>query len=314
MAKTEKFKAGSGGRWKKILIALAVLIVVVAGIVLGITYWPANVSDINNAVRTNVVSTEDETEVFEFISQKQAEFVNNGDLKYATEMEVFSLLHNASLTANAFYAIHIDASLSGKVARRDIKALQTSIKENNIKYGKIADYIEEHEDEMDSYAVLKTSWENIRVHYADIVANYQKIYTKLYDFYDGLELKGVYGNDVMILSVQGVKSYYEAINQKLFGKDGFVDEAVALNLAKGLNNYVLSIYSKNEDVISNYYINKNIQNKAEEINKLEPETEGKVNFTYILSNNYDCSELALSPAQTKYINSATKFLKGELAL
>lgn len=299
---------------RKSLTIFSLLILIIAGVILGVTYWPAKSTDITSMLSSQIDVSKEENVVQEFINTNKSTFINNKNVNYANEMATFQGANNAMRKAYDFYVLSLNGTIDGNIARRDVKQLDSLLKDVESNLNKMEDFITEHKNEMISFTVIKSTWENIRIYYNNILADYEKIFTKLYDIYSKSKLEGIYGNDMMILSIKGMKSYYEVINAKIFGKKEFVKTAEAVNLVEKLNKFTNNIYYDNKELITEYYLDDDIKAKVDKLNKLEEKTEVKVNFSYILKNNFDCSGLNFTETQSAYVDFAITFLKGDLSV
>ena len=314
MFKKDKTQKTSKGRWKWVFAVLAILILVAAGVVLGITYWPANSSELKNVIYSKSIETdEEETRIYEFITSHMDELTQAEQLTYVNEVSSYEYIVTAVDRAFEFYNLTLEGVIEGKLARKDIKNIESLLNDNQTNYKKMVEYIEEHE-EVITTATIKQAWESLREYYKVILQNYQKVFEQFHQLTSTQTLSGVYGNDMFVLTVKGMGDYLETINEKFFGKENYQDSNLALKLSKNLELFSQYYLVDENNIISNHYLSSYLQTSAENLKLLEEKTDGKVNFTYILKNDYDCDKLSLSIPQLKYVNIASVFLKGGMSL
>jgi len=295
-----------GSKKKKwILIVIIFLILATVGVTLGITYWP---------VKPEVLFEQfsEQGSVVDEDSDAYKKIVAFGDhytylsATYQSEYKVCINVMQSVRTSMDFYECYMINSISSGMNRIQVKAVQSGLKTAKSNIEKMADYLDTNDKLFTNSTVVNHGWEGIRDYYKEFINNYAKAYEALANIYESATFQGVYGNDVSVLTVKGMSAYINSINTKLFDeKSASTAQTISVNMKNFSNFY----YNTNKDLISQYYITESYQANADMIFKLEEKTDNKINFTYLLEHNFDCSKLVLSIDANTYIARAANFLK-----
>lgn len=328
MFKTDR-GASKGKKWK-ILIVIAIVALLAAGVVLGITYWPAKSSDLLGAFDeglnnlSNTQTTQNGYIIQEFISNNLDQMKQNADedkseddLKdgYSLEMEVFPNLSNATQSALFFYKSTIESSIKGNLKRGYVKAIKKNISEANKELGLMASHIKSYSTEDTKFTITLSIWEGVRDYYQSFLNNYVEAFKVLSEIYSSQTLSGVYGNDVTMLSVKAMYNYLQVIYENLFTKSETIDPKIALDASVKANKFsqIYGTYTPSGIKtinITSYFNSATCQKNIAYILKMEKETDGKVTFKYLIENNFSVEKLTLTNAMQKYIDPSVEFLKG----
>ena len=302
---------------KGLLIFFSVICVVVAGIVLGVTYWPAKTADISNIFvkyyQESYTETGDAYKQYEavndFILTNKAEFVNHSKDDYANEMTSYIKVINSMYYLSDFYRTSFDTIINDKINKKDARALQSYLESSKSNAKKMGNYIISHKSEMTNFAVINVGWESIRDYYKAILNDYINLTSKLHEL-SLKNLKGVYGNQMFINITKASADFFTSINDKLFNEKGFIETNTAVKIAQNASVFSKHYYVDKTESISNYYLDEAIQEEAKKVGLLEEKTENKVNFVYLISNLYNYSGVSLSESQKPYVQSSINFLMG----
>ena len=311
----------------KLLIAIAVIVTLGAGIVLAITYWPAKISDVTNSMDSVISYFVDDndlsviTEYFnDALPQMQEEAQNDtseNDPKdgYYFEMKSFGNIVYSAETALIFYDGTIERSIEGKFDRRTVRDIQSSL--NGMKYQmqKMASSISGQEDAEVNFTIILSVYEGLRENYIKFVEYLSEAYTKLYDLYNQSSLSGIYGNDANVLSLKAMTSYITFTYKNLFTEEN-ITKNVKPSAEKG---YYISQYMKSfshiygyvsHKNITDYYKNEILRKNIKTLKDFEESSENKINFDYLIQNDFD-HDFGFSEAKERKCEGLVKFLNNQ---
>lgn len=314
---------------KAIVILFAILCFAIAGVVLGVTYWPAKPADISMSFQSYlneaVYDSESdmkkaEGQIEEFRLAFRNEFINHEMTDYAYEMDSLDNLISSVNAMSRFYDTNFESIFSDKIAKRDAKRLDGYLNDIKLNIKKIGEHIKNHKEEMFiessgtkkvNITVVTAVWEAVRNNFESIVTNCVEM-TDLLKQFNSMKLKGSFGNQMYCNVVEATNSYFKVIKEKFFNTEGFADTIVGKNASEKLLNFVVHYFYSSQSSISHYYIDESIQKNADNLKLLEEKTEGKVNYEYLILNGFKYDSVSLSAEQITYVTLAVDFLKGGL--
>ncbi len=312
-ARKRKFNA------KALIIIFAVLCVIVAAVVLAVTYWPAKATDVANSFTGYNQSMNEADSNNSAYKQNQAflkfenkyvdDFINRGKTDYVNEMITYKNVVESMSIVSSFYSHNFEGILNSKISRKEAKEVGSALDSGRTNSQRMGDYLIEHEDEMANFTVVCASWESIRDYAQSAIQDYINASSAIENICNK-ELHGVYGNQKLRNVLKGTTEYLKVISDKLYNDKGFKDAGAANTLSGNMKSFVRSYYQDKTNLISNYYIDKTIREGAKTVSELEEKTEGKVNFYFLISNNFEYKSASLSAAQEEYVKAAVNFLHG----
>lgn len=300
-----------GKRKKWIFVVLVLIILIATGVTLAITYWPAKVKDIEGNIIKHLEQNFLEAPVYQkseaYFDNHLQSFADNDDIEYYNE--AFSYLPVLQGVSNAleFYSNKFDLILREGVDRKKIKSFESAINSASKNYEKIYKYLSSHESEMESYEVVYRAWETIRIEYNNLLNNYELAFENLTEICKGQQLRGVYGNEFMVLGLEVSKNYLQVIREKFFGNENQINSEHGVDLAKDFGNFSIFLSSH---ILRNYYINPDYQEFARDLSLLEEKTDFVVSFDSLIRENFEVDVGFFTLDQNLYINKAIKFLQG----
>lgn len=317
MAK-EKTKKGKIN-YKALIIVFAVLCVLVAGVVLAVTYWPAKASDVANtftAYYQSISDADDSNSVYkqnvafvEFKDNHLTEFQVKGKTDYANEMMSYLNVLDSVAFISDFYSLNFEGILDSKISRKEAKNVESLLEDSRANMKKMGDYLLENEEKMTNFTVTCASWEAVRDYAKNVIKDYVNVTSAMKTMCEK-NIKGVYGNQKFRNVLKGTSDYLAVIEDLLYNEKGYDNTDLAREMSANFRSFVACYYKNNSNLVSNYYINETIRADAKKVAEMEGKTEGKVNFTYLLVNNFEYKELALSGAQEEYVKAGIDFLHG----
>lgn len=318
MAKENGSKRRGKLNVKALIIVFAVICVVVTGVVLGVTYWPSNSAEVSNYFKAYNISisgegdnsiNEQKVAVEKFITSHGNSFTEKGKGDYKKEMDVYNNVISASTIISGFYTINFDGLISDSISMKDAKKVDSGLETCRSSIKKMGDYIIAHEDEMTNFTVVCASWESIRGYNEEFIRGWNSVNEAINNLLQK-NLRGVYGNQKLKNVAEATEAYTEVILDQLYEKEGYVASSKAFETSTKFLNFVESYYQDDTQLISNYYIDKTIQDQADVVANLTKTTEEKVNLEYLISNSFEYENLALSAQQKTCVATAVNFLKG----
>ena len=320
-------KTGSKKRKLTAIIVFAFLVLAAAGIVLGITYWPAKASDITSsfdAVLERSLDTEDDQSSYfvvkSFIDQNitrmtaEAQNDTSADDKkdgYVYEMKSFENIFNSLKKIVTYLNLTFESSIEGKFIKRDVKSIQSYLNDFSVKLDSMASHIKNHKDEMTTFTVVLGIWEGVRDYYENLVKDIDNTFNLLSIIYTNQNTKGVYGNIASTLSIKAIRSYLNVIYKGVFNEDETSNPETSYNASLKLANFA-NIYNLGDiKYILDYYLNSNLRKNFSSVSDLEYMTDGKVDFEYLIEHNFDVNSLSLTEKQKSYVGASSAFLKAE---
>lgn len=321
-------KGASGGSKKRKLTAvviLAVIVLLAAGIVLGITYWPAKAVDVtksfDEAIETSLNLNDEKGDyktIKNFIDQNIDEMIDQAEQdtsitdkkdNYVYEMKAFENVMTAVSKVSNYVDLTFESSVKGGFVKKDVKGIQSYLKDSSVSLELMATHIKNHKDELTNFTVVLSVWEGIRDYYDDLLNDYVGTFTLLDKMYKNQNTNGIYGNDAATLSIGAVKSYLTVTYKNLFAEEDSNSENGynASVLFKTFSNVFEMDSAQN---ILNYYLSLNCQRNCSAIKQLEKMTDSKVNFDYLIEHNFNVSKLSPTAKQLGYIRPAVELLKG----
>lgn len=315
---------------KAIVILFAILCIAVAGVVLGVTYWPAKPADISMSFQTYLNEAvydqesdmnEAEVEISSFRRKYRPEFIHYDMADYANEMDSLDYIISSVNSLSKFYETNFESIFSDKIAKRDAKKLDGYLKDIKLSVEKIGKHIVDHKEEMIvetedgnkkvNFTVVSGVWTAVRSNYQDIVSNAVEM-TALLQNFNKMKMHGVFGNQMYCNVVDATHSYLSVIQEKFFNTDGFADSAVGMRASMSLATFARNYYEIFQEAMSRYSIDETIKSNATALSLLESKTENKINYDYLILNNFVYADISLSAEQAKYVSLAVDFLKGDV--
>lgn len=304
---------------KALIIIFAILCVIVAAVVLAVTYWPAKATDIANSFTRYSQSMNDEDSnnsaykqnqaFFEFEKKHATTFIAHGENDFAYEMITYRKVVESMSIISSFYSHNFEGILDSKLSRKEAKRVESALDSGKANAQRMGDYLIAHEDEIVNYTTIRSSWEAIRDYAQSAIDDYINASSAISEICNK-NLRGVYGNQKLRNVLKGTTDYLIVISDKLYNDNGFKDSSEANTISGNFKSFVECYYQNKTNLISNYYIDKNIQENAKLVSEVEKETEGKINFIYLLNNSFKYENASISLAQDKYAKAAVDFLKG----
>ena len=315
---------------KAIVILFAILCIAVAGVVLGVTYWPAKPADISMSFQTYLNEAvydqesdmnEAEEEISSFRRKYRSEFINYDMADYANEMDSLDYIISSVNSLSKFYETNFESIFSDKIAKRDAKKLDGYLKDIKLSVEKIGKHIVDHKAEMIvetedgigkvNFTVVSGVWTAVRSNYQDIVSNAVEM-TALLQNFNKMKMHGAFGNQMYCNVVDATHSYLSVIQEKFFNTDGFADSGVGMRASERLATFARNYYEIFQEAMSRYSIDETVKNNATALSLLESKTENKINYDYLILNNFVYADISLSAEQASYVSLAVDFLKGDV--
>ena len=299
-----------GSRKKKVLVAFAVLILVAVAVILTITYWPVNTGTLAAQFESQRELLKADSTAYNEISNFQQSYVTQieGEKKDQYVAEAYSLVQvlDSLRYGFDFYSVEVVNSISSGLNKSQIKSISNKLSTAQKNIEDMADYISKSKAKLTNSSLIIVGWQAVRDYYKDALKNYCESIQEFYKLCSDAELKGVYGNELSLLTIKGESAYLNVIYSLVFERD-IENFNLLKNIAERASGFSKFYTSDNVDLIRDYYLNSNVQENVETISKLEENTDKKVNFEYLIQDSNYIS-LALSTEANKSMSRSVKFL------
>ncbi len=314
--KKPRARRKSGGMSKKSKIIYGLLIgaiVIAVSVTLAVTFWTVSLSVVFNQLEnqySKTLSAEGK------IISTYKEFGVKADLylgtneEYSKEIDSFLPYANAQGEAFKIYQNVIDNSITSTIYKKEINRMQNGLIKADEELTKMGDYIAENMEDITNATNLTAVWTHVRDFYIEAIKGYNEFYEVFNKSIQESTLKGMYGNDMFKLVVDGADAFTQTFANEMFlAKTVNLDKA--LNIVKNFNDDFVNSYFEDESAIRDYYYNTVAQEKVKTILTMGEKTENKVDFAYLIKIEYNVNSTGLSEDNKNVLNKAVNFLEGE---
>jgi len=306
MSKASRKIGGSSKRgW---VIAILILIILAAvGVTIGITYKPVNAEILFEQFNEQGDILEDNSDTYLGIKGFEKHSTSLSALYRGEYISCVNLINSVKESMD-FYECYMVDSVSSNINKSKAKSIQTNLKDAKSNLVNMGAYLSDNDYLFENPTIIAHGWEAVRDYYKEALNSYADAFSDLYDIYSEATFKGVYGNDVVVLTVKGMKSYLDCLYKVSF-EEKSPTSSTMISISNNMLNFSKCYYDTNKDLISSYYLTESYQNNAKTISNLESATENKLTFEYLILNEFDYTKLALPTTLSGYATRASNFLK-----
>ncbi len=305
------------------ILFLLLIIVIVAGVVLAIIFWPRRPDDIKSSLneQTSKILSEDGEfiKTLDQFGEYATTFVNSNQQtknEYNGVMEIYKSLSQYF----SFMAYTFENADFSKYEKKDVKNAQSGMNDAKTTIEGITKFIKEkntsltadgHNTRVYQIADAKLVWQNEKADIKKTFECYQKATENLAKIYRNNIKKGVYANEFAYQFVDGVGYYmsYFASSFKNLNTNAYY------NMTTKFSNYIENYISTKaqQRLVAKYLISSNLQSQAEMLKKFNGKFENYSLATLVKKGfTYDASQF--NDEQKTNITSAIKFYNGEVTL
>jgi len=305
------------------ILFLLLILVIIAGVVLAIVFWPRRPEEIKKSLneQTSTVLSEDGAflKTLNTFGEYATDYINSNQ-QVKNEFDGVIKVYNSLSQYFNFMAYTFENADFSKYEIKDIKNAQSGMNDAKSKIEEITKFVKEknssltadgHNTRIYQVADAKLVWQNEKADIKKTFECYQKATTSLAKVYRNNIKKGVYANEFAYQFVDGVGYYmtYFVSNFKNTKTNAYY------NMTTKFANYVTKYISTNSQqrLVAKYLISSNLQNQADLLKTFNGKFEN-YSLETLVKNGLSYDESKFNNEQKTAITSAIKFFSGEVTL